>query len=99
MRANLLAADSDVTGPINIGHGQETSVLDLLEALREASTDRPMPEPEFAPARLGEVQRSCLDVTRAREDLGWTAQVSLRTGSAEAPGRHLTDGGGPSCPF
>jgi len=80
VRANLLAAEADVTGPINIGHGQETSVLDLLDSLRDASQDRPMPEPEFAPARLGEVQRSCLDVTRAREALGWTAQVSLAQG-------------------
>ena len=34
VRANLLAADSELTGAINIGHGRETSVLDLLEALR-----------------------------------------------------------------
>ena len=37
VRANLLAADADVTGPINIGNGRETSVLDLLDALREVS--------------------------------------------------------------
>jgi UDP-glucose 4-epimerase len=80
VRANLLAGDSDVVGPINIGHGQETSVLDLLDALREASPDRPPVEPEFAPARLGEVQRSCLDVSRAREELGWEAQVGLLDG-------------------
>jgi UDP-glucose 4-epimerase len=80
VRANLLAAESDVVGSINIGHGQETSVLDLLAALREASRDRPLVEPEFAPARLGEVQRSCLDVSRAREELGWEAQVTLREG-------------------
>ncbi|MGH2890929.1 MAG: NAD-dependent epimerase/dehydratase family protein, partial [Solirubrobacteraceae bacterium] len=30
VRANLLAAASDLTGPVNIGHGRETSVLDLL---------------------------------------------------------------------
>jgi UDP-glucose 4-epimerase len=80
VRANLLAAESAVNGPINIGHGHETSVLDLLDALRDASPARPMLEPEFAPARLGEVQRSCLDVTRAREELGWQAQVELRQG-------------------
>ena len=80
VRANLLAAESDVVGPINIGHGQETSVLDLLAALRNASPDQPLVEPEFAPARLGEVQRSCLDVTRAREELGWEAQVELQEG-------------------
>ena len=27
VRANLLAAESEITGPVNIGHGQETSVL------------------------------------------------------------------------
>ena len=80
VRANLLAADSDVTGPINIGNGRETSVLDLLDALREASRDRALPDAEFAPARLGEVQRSCLDVTRASDKLGWHAEVGLLDG-------------------
>ena len=31
VRANLLAGNSDLTGAVNIGHGQETSVLDLVE--------------------------------------------------------------------
>ncbi len=34
----------------------------------------------FAEARAGEVDRSCLDVSRAREVLGWEAQVTLRQG-------------------
>jgi UDP-glucose 4-epimerase len=78
-RANLLAADSDLTDPINIGHGQETSVLDLVTALREVA-DRPLPEPEFEPERPGEVRRSCLDVSRARRELHWEPQVQLRDG-------------------
>jgi len=78
-RANLLAADSAVTGPVNIGHGRETSVLDLVEALNDVS-DGAMPEPRFASERPGEVRRSCLDVTRARQELGWEAEVSLRDG-------------------
>lgn len=77
--ANLLAAESERTGPFNIGHGQETSVLDLLHALADVS-DRPPLEPVFAPERPGEVQRSCLDVTRARRELGWEASVTLRDG-------------------
>jgi UDP-glucose 4-epimerase len=77
--ANLLAADSDLTGPMNIGHGQETSVLQLLEALNEVA-ERPLPAPEFAPERPGEVRRSCLDVTRAHQELGWHATVELREG-------------------
>ena len=37
-------------------------------------------EPVFEPERLGEVRRSCLDVTRARRELGWEAEVQLRDG-------------------
>jgi UDP-glucose 4-epimerase len=82
VRANLLAADSDLTGPVNIGHGQETSVLQLIGALREAGAERglTLSEPVFEPERLGEVRRSCLDVTRAREQLGWAAAQELRQG-------------------
>jgi UDP-glucose 4-epimerase len=77
--ANLLAGDSQLTGPINIGHGQETSVLQLLDALNEVAP-KPLPEPEFAPERAGEVSRSCLDVSRAKHELGWQATVELRDG-------------------
>jgi UDP-glucose 4-epimerase len=80
VRANLLAAESDLTGPVNIGHGQETSVLDLLGALVEVGGSGALPEPQFAPERAGEVRRSCLDVARARQDLGWAAEVGLRDG-------------------
>jgi UDP-glucose 4-epimerase len=79
VRANLLAADSELTGAINIGHGRETSVLDLLDALR-AVAGRPVPDPEFLPERPGEVRRSCLDVGRAKRELGWEPRVELRDG-------------------
>jgi UDP-glucose 4-epimerase len=79
VRANLLAADSGLTGPVNIGNGRETAVLDLIEALNDVS-DGAMPAPEFASERPGEVRRSCLDVTRAGRELGWEGHVSLRGG-------------------
>ena len=37
-------------------------------------------EPQLAPARKGEVARSCLDVSRAAELLGWRAEVTLADG-------------------
>jgi UDP-glucose 4-epimerase len=80
VRANLIAAGSEVTGAVNIGHGRETSVLDLLAALRDVSDRGPLAEPEFAPERPGEVRRSCLDVANAKRDLGWEAEVDLREG-------------------
>ena len=80
VRANLLAAESDITGPVNIGHGQETSVLDLLDALKDASAASEPMQPQFEPERPGEVRRSCLDVSRARDELGWEPTVTLREG-------------------
>ena len=35
---------------------------------------------DFRPARQGEAQRSCLDVTRAEQVLGFRAQVPLEEG-------------------
>jgi UDP-glucose 4-epimerase len=80
--ANLLAADSELIGPVNIGHGEETSVLDLVGVLAEVGRGRglELPAPEFLPGRPGEVSRSRLDVTRARDDLGWVPHVTLRQG-------------------
>jgi UDP-glucose 4-epimerase len=82
VRANLLAAESEMTGPINIGHGQETSVLDLVGALQLVGVDRGLrlPEAQHLKERLGEVRRSCLDVSRARRELGWEPRVMLREG-------------------
>jgi UDP-glucose 4-epimerase len=78
--ANLAAAGNrHVGGAVNIGTGSETSVLDLVAILRREG-GRDDFEPEFAEARLGEIERSCLDVSRAREELGWEAKTSLSDG-------------------
>ena len=76
--ANLAAAESDATGPINIGTGRETSVVDLVEALG-AIAGREF-EAEFAPERPGEVRHIALDYTRAREQLGYEPKVDLKDG-------------------
>jgi UDP-glucose 4-epimerase len=76
--ANLAAAASGATGGFNIGTGTETDVLEIVRIL-DALSDRPF-EPEFAEPRLGELQRSWIDVTRARETLGWSARMGLEDG-------------------
>jgi UDP-glucose 4-epimerase len=78
--ANLLAADAELTGPVNIGGGSETSVLDLLAALDEFSECGHLGAPKFAPERPGEVRRSCVDVGLAKRELGWQPKVQLRDG-------------------
>ncbi len=82
VHANLLAAGSQITGPVNIAGGEETSVLDLVQALGDvgAAHGLALPAPGFLPARAGEVSRSRLDITRAREELGWSPTVTLRDG-------------------
>lgn len=77
--ANLLAAGAPTTGCFNIGTGHETSVLDLVETMAPLSANGGL-HPEFAPARPGEVQRSVLDATRARDALGWRPEVPLGEG-------------------
>jgi UDP-glucose 4-epimerase len=80
VRSNLLAAGSDVTGPVNIGSGRETSVLELLAALGQVHGTGASFEPEFAPDRPGEVRHSGLDPARAKRELGWQPTVELREG-------------------
>ena len=67
-------------GVFNVGTGVETSVLELYDALARASgVQRPA---EHAPARLGELDRSVLDVSLAARELGWKPEVSLVDGLA-----------------
>jgi UDP-glucose 4-epimerase len=79
VRALLAVLDTPAaSGEINVGTGRESSVLDIVRALEPHA--RHDFAPDLAPARPGELDRSCLDVTRAREVLGWTAEVELGTG-------------------
>src|SRR4051794_11139195 len=77
--AALTAAESAVTGPINIGTSRETSVLQLVEALSKLGGREDF-KPELAPARAGEVQRIAIDASRAERELGWAAEMDLEQG-------------------
>jgi UDP-glucose 4-epimerase len=77
--AGVLAAEGSGRGPFNIGTGVETSVLELAETIGRL-TERDDFEPQFAPPRAGEVQRTALDIALAERELGWRAQKSLESG-------------------
>jgi UDP-glucose 4-epimerase len=79
VEALLSAGATDAIGVVNIGTEEETSVLDIVQRLAELHGPD-TPEPEFAPARLGEIERSCLDATRAREVLGWRSHTPIAEG-------------------
>jgi UDP-glucose 4-epimerase len=75
----LAAASSEAQGPYNLGTGRETTLLELVELLSRLGAGNGF-EPEFAPARPGEVQRIVLDSARAADAFGWRAAVELEPG-------------------
>jgi UDP-glucose 4-epimerase len=75
----LAAAGSDAHGAFNLGTGRETTVLELVELLAELGDGNGF-EPDFAPARPGEVQRIVLDSARAADVFGWRATTELEPG-------------------
>ena len=72
VEALLAAGRHRVIGTCNIATGREATVHDLAQALGV--------RPRFAPARAGEVRRSCLDPRLAAELLGWEPRTSLHAG-------------------
>jgi UDP-glucose 4-epimerase len=86
VNAALIASANEATGPFNVGTGKESSVLDLVDVLQKLGRELNIIgandsfEPEFAPARAGEVQRSALDPRKSREVLGFDARVALEEG-------------------
>lgn len=78
-RANIKALQEDIpTGPINIGTGIETSIIEIFEFLR--SIISPSVKKQFGPPKLGEQRRSVVDVSKAKEILKWEPQVSISEG-------------------
>jgi UDP-glucose 4-epimerase len=79
----LLAMEgSQEGGPINVGTGVETTVLEVAEGVG-ASFGLDSFEPEMAPARVGEIERTVLDTKLAIERLGWQAKRTIADGLGE----------------
>jgi len=79
-RANLLAAEAPVTDAVfNVASGEETSLRGLADLLlRVMDADLPV---EFGPERkVNKVSRRLADITAAREQLGFAAEVGIEDG-------------------
>ena len=68
-------------GVFNVSAGREVPVSEIYELIAGAAgSDQ---EPELAPLREGELERSCMDPSRAAERLGWRAEIPLDRGVPE----------------
>ena len=79
-RANILAAEADVTDEVfNVASGTETSLKELAAALSEAMKSDLAPE--HGPARaVNGVTRRLADTTAAAERIGFRSEIGLRDG-------------------
>lgn len=80
VHGNLLAAETPNIGGMtfNIADGRRTSLLDLLDYLSKLLGKRI--DPDFQPARVGDVRESLADISLARRYLGYEPQVSFEDG-------------------
>lgn len=79
-RANILAAKASVTDEVfNVASGVETSLNDLANSLAKVMGSELTPE--YGPERkTNPVQRRLADITKAKELLGFEAEVALEEG-------------------
>lgn len=64
----------------NVATGTETSTRALHSLIAQAAGAPD--DPEFHPQRLGDLRRSCLDISLAADVLGWRPQISITEGVA-----------------
>ena len=69
---------SDVDEPVNIGNPDERSILNLAEVIREVTDSNSEITHEKRPPQDPEIRRP--DISKARSELEWTPNVSLRDG-------------------
>lgn len=77
--ANVAAAQLG-SGIYNIGTGLPTDIVTIARTLQQFIGYTK--EIDLGPAKLGEVRHTYLDSHKARRELGWEPQVSLREGLA-----------------
>ena len=76
--ANLSALRYQKCGVFNLGWGREITDLEVFQVVREAVGTSI--EPVFDQKRPGEIERICLDASRARHSLGWIPRIEFSEG-------------------
>jgi UDP-glucose 4-epimerase len=77
--ANAAALERGTAEIFNISSGVGTTDLEVFECVRDLLGSQA--EPKYVPCRPGEIEKICLDITKARSLLNWTPQISLSEGA------------------
>jgi UDP-glucose 4-epimerase len=77
-RANVLALQADVTGVLNVGTGTSVTLLELIEAMKEAF-DKPAVVRHEPPA-TGDIAHSATNPARLIQTLGWQPATTFVQG-------------------
>jgi UDP-glucose 4-epimerase len=79
VQANLLAAETDAVGQaFNVGTGESVTIRRLAELLRDAVDSDS--EIVHTDPREGDIQHSCADISKARDELGYEPAFELEEG-------------------
>ena len=81
IEANILAIERGRNLICNIGTGVETSDQDIFNAIARALGYSS--SPLYTSVRPGEIQRICLDWSKADQELGWRPKTTLKDGIAK----------------
>lgn len=77
--ANLAALERGSNEIFNISTGVETTDLEVFQLVRDLLGKQV--EPEFVARRPGEIDRICLDISKAARLLGWVPRVPFAEGA------------------
>jgi len=80
IKANIIGAESDVSGVFNIGTGENSTLNDLAKTITHIIGKDLYPE--YRPPRPGDIKHSLADISKARA-IGYEPQYSLDNGLRE----------------
>jgi len=81
VEAALLAMKKEKSGIYNIGTAKETNINEIFRKIKEITNSNC--KEIHGPSKLGEQKRSCLDYSKAKEELNWQPKYSLDNGLKE----------------
>jgi len=84
VQALILSMDSNVSGVYNVGTGISSSINQLARIIMQVAGKEV--DIHYKEPREGEVRYSCADISKAKADLGFEPQYSLKDGLNETYG-------------